>query len=47
MGCTWALVYMAKTKIIIPQTYVPFFVAMAFDCGIIYYIGSAFAGRAL
>jgi hypothetical protein len=45
--CTWAMVYMAKTKTMQAETYFPFFVAMAFDCGIFYWLASGIAGRAL
>lgn len=44
---TWALVYLARTKTMEAETYIPFFVAMIADCIAIYYLASGVAGKAL
>lgn len=45
--CTWALVYLARTNTLKPDNYIPFFIAMAFDVAMIYWLASAIAGKAL
>ena len=45
--CTWAIVFLANKGVMVPESYLPFFIAMGIDCAMVYYLASGIAGKVL
>jgi hypothetical protein len=42
---TWSMVYMTTKKAMVPETYLPFFVAMGCDTAMVYFMAAAIGAR--